>query len=521
MKITLELDKRVLDRLKKYKFDKREVSEERSGQLIDTGYPKPERRYRMVFESFDLSVEEAYFWILNFTTVDQGHYRVYKLSDYFTSSEGSAFFGINQQRLGSQQDKVAQYLGTIANMIKSLFQLVRELRILDERLDMYRASTITGENSKGQPVNADKKAADKPSEISLKGYWIDLVEGGGKNPSSVYGLAREVGFTTLPDLFFDADAGLTADKVSNYMEKKLGSSYNRKVREVLSRKLLAYCLWKENTYKELIARKSFTKKYLQQHYEVIKLYTQWIKPYLRNIRRMTQKEEYVDHPQLIAAFENTMIEIEFLAVKPGKEGVEYSSCQLITFMYRTLPTLNYQQEGFNRGPIHVGRIEVDYRGYVWSQAEINNYRNYKADDDMDMLSSINSSIQAAYEALKDDLNKYLDKDTDKHLETTKPKKEDMIATAKTVFLQPVTAFFEPFLELLTFFAAKQCEKCGKGNIISADKCKYCDAKFVKPDKPRNLIQAKTEYDAALKNMKTSTWLIYFTYKKAHKLLHWT
>ena len=49
--------------------------------------------------------------------------------------------------------------------------------------------------------DADSKSRES-AEITLKGIWVDMVEQGAKNPASVYGMAREVQFTTLPDLFF-------------------------------------------------------------------------------------------------------------------------------------------------------------------------------------------------------------------------------------------------------------------------------------------------------------------------------
>ena len=69
-------------------------------------------------------------WFWSFVRID-------KITDTFSASENSSFFGTSQQRVGLQQDKVSQYLATIGKMIKELFQLVRELRIIDERLGYY------------------------------------------------------------------------------------------------------------------------------------------------------------------------------------------------------------------------------------------------------------------------------------------------------------------------------------------------------------------------------------------------
>ena len=74
--------------------------------------------------------------------------------------------------------------------------MVRELRVIDERLAYYNEA----EAESKKPM--DKRG--KSSEITLKGIFIDLVQGGGKSAASVYGMSRELEFITLPDIFFDA-----------------------------------------------------------------------------------------------------------------------------------------------------------------------------------------------------------------------------------------------------------------------------------------------------------------------------
>ena len=217
-----------------------EKYEEVVGSEVYTGYPKPVRRWKLLYEKFNNSVEESYFWIKQF--LQHGPVASFpefiKVIDLFSASEQSAFFGSSQSRLGLQQDKVSQFMGTIGKMVKELFQLVRELRIIDERLELY---------NKGDE-------GDIASEIALKGYWIDLVEGGAKNPASVYGMARELQFGTLPDLFFGAKI-----MKSNEVQKEVEAlEFNKKVKEVLMRKLKTFIVWKKHTHKELDNRRGFT-----------------------------------------------------------------------------------------------------------------------------------------------------------------------------------------------------------------------------------------------------------------------
>ena len=96
----------------------------------------------------------------------------------------------------------------MGKMIKDLFHLVREIRILDERLGYYK-----------DRQDMEKQGRDS-AEITLKGIYVDMAEGGSKNQSSVFGMARELQFTSLPDLFF---IKTTSSPVSSHIYSSEGS----------------------------------------------------------------------------------------------------------------------------------------------------------------------------------------------------------------------------------------------------------------------------------------------------------
>src|SRR3990167_6469306 len=316
--------------LNKFGFNEIEIAEETRGQKMKTGYPTPARRYRLHYEGYNISIEEPYFWTLQYLRYFSGYPHIDKITDIFAAAENSAFFGASQQRIGLQQDKVSQFLATIGKMVRELFQLVRELRILDERLGYYADSYTTSRSSES-------------AEITLKGIWVDMVEQGAKNPASVYGMAREVQFTTLPDLFFSTHPK-RQDDTDDVVERERGA-FNRKVREVLKRKLRTFLAWKEHTFEEIKTRRKFTLKFLRQHYEVIRMYIYWVKPYLRNIQRLQLDQTKTETPDLLVAFESSMIEVELLARKPGT----VNQCLLINYLFRTRQEMSYNQE-YQRGP---------------------------------------------------------------------------------------------------------------------------------------------------------------------------
>src|SRR3989344_6375531 len=205
-----------------------------AGHYVKTGYPNPLKRYRLVFESFGQSIEEMYYWFLEHLRQDQAFSYADKITDIFSASENSAFFGSSQQRLGIQQDKAQQFMATIGKMIKDLFALVREMRILDEKLAPRKLW-----------VDKDTGKMSDSADVALKGEFTDLVEnrGGQMQPGSVFHLAQTVGYTILPDLFFNTkvyDEG-KLDEAVDTME------YNQQVKVVLKRKLYAFINWKKKT----------------------------------------------------------------------------------------------------------------------------------------------------------------------------------------------------------------------------------------------------------------------------------
>lgn len=474
-------------------FDvKEEKYEEVVGSWINTGYPTPSRRWKLLYEKFNNSVEESYYWIKQF--LQHGPVASFpefiKVIDLFSASEQSAFFGSAQSRLGLQQDKVSQFMGTIGKMVKELFQLVRELRIIDERLELYNNS----------------HDGDQASEIALKGYWIDLVEGGAKNPASVYGMARELQFGTLPDLFF----GARIMKASEVQKEVESLEFNKKVKEVLMRKLKTFIVWKEHTYKELKNRRGFTIKYLRQHWDVIHMYMNWVKPYLLNIKRMQLNNKDIEkNADLVSAFEGSIVEIEFLARRKLKPNHDYYAVALIKFWFRTAPKMDYhQQEYQHKGPIHVGKLIIDFRSYAWTQKDIENYLKMREQESFELLGDIDSSVKAAMESLGDELRQYLVEAGETDLLPSEKEKSRRSKNKKVrgPFLSVLEGFGELFGSLLNIQSGKERKNDGE--------------KKKKSKNTKNQYELSQEMQAAAASASKSVWTVYKNFKKAHKMPAW-
>ena len=391
-----------------YTFDKKDANEELRQStfhqpfpegFILTGFPRPLKSYRLSYEVYDLSLEEPYFWTLEY--LRQQFEEIDKLEDSFAAAENSAFFGVTQQRLGAQQDKISQFLATTGKMVKELFQMVRELRIIDERLKYYGDAQ---EQVKKKVVERGKGA-----EITLKGIFVDLVQGGGKSAASVYGMARELEFITLPDLFFDAPPFKDIPELEKHVQEMKGN-FNDNVLRVLVRHLVQFHEWKIRTYQEHEHRKRFMLKYLEQHFQIINMYLSWVRPYLRHVEKLNLKEKNMASPEIISAFEGSMLDIELLAkhkIEVGATRTNVYDCLLATFNYRTRPELKVVQEGYQRGPVHIGRFELNFRVYHWDAEEVENYKKFKRKESLHLLGNISSTVEAAMKSLGSELDHYL------------------------------------------------------------------------------------------------------------------
>jgi len=440
----------------------------------------------LIVETMLAGVEPLYYWILRFlkerTGFGLGIKKVEKIQDLFTASEASSFWGSQEQRKGLQQDKVSQYMATIGKMTKDTFQIIRELRIIDERLIYYDEYN---EYSKTKDENKFSGA------VSLKGTWIDLVEGGTKNPASVYGLASQVGFATLPDLFFMVHPKSSED-VDKEVNKLKSKGINRKVREVLGRKLKQFLIWKEKTESELKTRKNFVLKYLRMHFNNIKLYINWVKPYLRAIKQLQSGPTY-QNPDIGSAFESSQIQLELLAIgnkytQTTPEGYEvdyefqkYFPCIRIVFNHVTLPQMAFQKE-YQRGPIHAGRTEIKIMPYVLTEDQINQYKATKDKEAFEEVEDLIPSLEGSLKALGDELTKYL-KEAGELEEKKETKKETQ------GILSPFGSIFKGIKEI---FSKEESEVSKKTSSL--------------------------EKEEAENQAKTISYVIYDVFKKTHGML---
>ncbi len=298
-------------------------------------------------------------------------------------------------------------------------------------------------------------------------------------------------FITLPDLFFDAPPFRDAGELEAYIDG-MSADFNKNVLRVLVRHLRSYLEWKKRTHKEHLDRRRFMLNYLQQHFEIIQMYINWIKPYLRHVSKLTLKDKSMRSVDLVSAFEGSMLDVEALGryrIAVGDSGA--NGCVLCTFKYKTRPDMKYVQEGYQRGPVHTGWFEMELRCYLWSDEELQNYRDLKEREGLELIGNVSASVQQAMESLGDELRRYLAEAKGVAFESS----EEKSSVVKKTMMERL---------LGDFYRAPAKKK----NVTSVKQFKAQNA---------GVEAAKKKLEWKLRIM---CWNLYKNFKKAHRMVQW-
>ncbi|MBT3323561.1 hypothetical protein HN681_04505 [archaeon] len=330
--------------------------------------------FNLHVENFGGSIEKYYYFFQDFFTKNPETkfglrpVELHKLKDVFDAAVSSSFHGQIGTKVGAIQQQVSTYLSQIGQLTKTLLPLVRELRMMDERMQYYVDSFSEASGS--------EKA--RQSEVALKSTWIEVVEQGMQNPNSIYAMANKIGFVTLPDLFFGVNPhGTDPSKQKKRLHKYLGQmakehTLNTRVQNALEKKLVQYYQWKEKTWFEMQHTKKFRLKNMQQHYNVIRLYTSWLKPYLTTLKALQMKTD-IHSPDMVMAFETSKLELELLAVLRGK--YDWYSCIMVRMEVVSRPEMIYTQGG-QRQPAHGGKFHISIEPYLAHRDDIDWYKKH-------------------------------------------------------------------------------------------------------------------------------------------------
>jgi len=216
----------------------------------------PAEEHKLVYDSTSETLEPVYFWILDFTNnLFDG--KVEKLVDNFTASPGSGHFAELGARATRMQEEGMKILGSVNTVLKSIMNLIYDLKEFEIRLSHYNIS------------HSEKKEEEDTGFLALKQIWMDNVDVK-RGRGSINMLAQDLNFVTLRDAFMIARTVEEVDKMD----------LNDRVKRILKPRLHEFLEWKKRSEVELRKRFEIEKGYLKSQVNSLKLYTRWVKPYI-------------------------------------------------------------------------------------------------------------------------------------------------------------------------------------------------------------------------------------------------
>ena len=447
--------------------------------------PKSVQSFKMTFDSQQAQLEPIYYWLLDFVQ-DMG-WGMEKLTDNFTASPGSGQFSEMSMKATKMQEEGMKILGGLNQVVKSVLNLIYDLKEFELRLAHY------------DDANSEDSKKKEEGMLALKNIWLDNVDLK-RGRGSIHQMAAELGFTTLREAFMIAS---TQEELKEMNKGKDGEGglVNDSVYRVLVPRLSEFLKWADYSEKELRKRFSIERNYLKSQVETIKLYSGWMKPYLKAAEDLRQRGFDKD-AALVNAFSTSMFELQIFGKKsmdvPGKfKGYklkrDYNQCILIGLKYRGHVSQRVTQKGdmgFGMG----GRIDMTFDAFSLNDEEYKLVR--KEFDDEDVKDSMIFSVDVAGDALadlKEDLDYFLKSDEEKAKEEAEEKKK----TGESLDINPFGALFGLFK--------------GGSDKVKREKGEVTEVKDIKPD---NYVERAIRAEAA-EAAGVSLHTVYDIYKKAH------
>ncbi|MBM3234481.1 hypothetical protein FJZ19_05310 [Candidatus Pacearchaeota archaeon] len=441
-------------------------------QAADKAKVKCPEEHMLVYDSSSETLEPVYFWILDKMN-EFFKNKVEKLVDNFSSSAGSGHFAEMGARATKMQEEAMKIMQTAGILVKSLVNIVYDLKEFELRLSQYGAAN-----------DKDKNKAEA-GLLALKQIWMDNVDIK-RGRGSINMLAQDLQFVTIRDAF------MIAKSVRDVKDLDL----NDRVKRILEPRIHEFFQWKELSEKELKKRYEIEKSYLKSQVNSLKMYTRWVRPYLKAAAQLEMKD--MKNPALVTAFNTMILQLSILGtneIDVNQEIVDktmpqsfrnkkmkrkYYSCVLVDVYFRGIP----QRAGQNY--VFGGRAEAKFRAFALNDEEIKMLHQKLAESDMnEALKLAEGMTSESLEQLKDDLEYFLKKPEERKKEEDEKKSEDV----------------NPFAALFGFGNKKEEKK---------------EEKKIEKIKPDDFVE-KTVREIAQKKANKNCYDVFDIYKKAHDM----
>lgn len=359
--------------------------------------------YGLSYDSMSEGLEPIYFWFLDFLT-DSGPNgikmdEVIKYKDEYDASVASGYFGEMGSRASVMQDRAMKIMATINTVVRSIINLIYDLKEFNIRLGYY------------DELRSGSSSVKSAARLALKQIWMDQVDIK-KSRGSINALSQQLEFVTLRDAFLAIDS---IDKIE-------GVDLNERVKRILAARLEEYDQWEKNSEKELRKRFNIERSYLKSQVASLKHYTAWVKPNLIAAKRLGTGNFTTasgrPSPSLVNSFSNMEVHLGLFGktlMKPEDVNPRYAnitfdqkfySCIEVDIVFRTVPRSYQGQYGSHY--VHSGRTDIILKSYALSQEEIDEIYQLKDQEDLELIEEMTS---VSLKEIQEDIELFL-KDED-------------------------------------------------------------------------------------------------------------
>ncbi|MBI2106034.1 hypothetical protein HYT56_04325 [Candidatus Woesearchaeota archaeon] len=465
--------------------------------------------YTLIYDSFSEGLEPVYFWIVDWMRDNYWGLGmdVQKTLDEFQGSVGSGFFGDLGTRASIMQDRAMKMLTTINSVVRSIINILYDLKEFDQRLDLYKK------------LKSDNDVEKKNARLSLKQIWMDRVDMQ-RGRGSINMLAQQLQFVTLRDAF------MTAESVENVDDMDL----NDRVKRILAPRLQEYLAWEKLSEAELTRRYKIEKSYLKSQVNSLKLYSQWARPYLKTAQQLTASDYRT--PNLVSIFNNMQVQLSVFGKRSVKPEAIVSTrpfiknkyaavkldkglyaCVEVTMVFRTIPhTITRGESGTHYA--QGGKVYIKFRAFGLDQDEVDAVEKEELYQGLELIQSMTHD---SLEAIQEEISKYLDRD--ENLPETKEERLEKLQELLNTIDDKRTAerVQKEIKELEKELRPKEkfapFEAIAKGFDEITDPLKN----LWKPKMEKEKVAAMTR-NSAKRSAAVSSYLIYNVYKKSHGMI---
>ena len=465
--------------------------------------------YTLIYDSFSEGLEPVYFWIVDFMRDNYWGVglEVRKTLDEFQGAVGSGFFGDLGTRASIMQDRAMKMLTTINSVVRSIINILYDLKEFDQRLQLYK------------DLHSNEVVKKNTARLSLKQVWIDRVDIQ-RGRGSINMLTQQLQFVTLRDAFMAADS----------VEEVQKMDLNDRVKRILAPRVQEYLAWEKLSQAELTRRYKIERAYLKSQVSSLKLYSQWARPYLKAAQQLTSADYRT--PDLVSIFNNMQLQVSLFGkrqIKPGdvvptnpiyvknkfadvKLPKSIYSCVEVTMTYRTIPhTITRTESGTHYA--QGGKVNIRFRGFALDADEVEAVEQEELYQGLELIESM---TKESLESMQDEISKYLEQE-EKGSEDPEERIKQLSELISSVSDKKTVDKYKKEIKELTKKLRPENENILSSLFKGLKEITGPLQGILKPKLELGRIEKMTR-DSAKSKSASSAYVVYLVYKKSHGMV---